>query len=409
MTGLCELPPLSRRALVAGGTSFAAWAFAPKFAHAAGGRDPRLLVVILRGALDGLSAVAPLGDPDYEALRAGIALRRDGPDAAISLDGFFALHPAMPTLARLYKANQALMVHASASPYRQRSHFDGQDVLESGLPGVGRFDSGWLNRALAAIPAGERIALKGGLGVGVTTPPILRGKAPVLGWSPPVLPAAEDDLARRVLDLYQHRDPALLKVLKAGIETDQMAKSSGMDEKSQGGMASPLGMIQAARGAARLIAAPDGPRVAALAFDGWDTHANEGGAKGRLANLLGGLDGALAAFEGLLQPVWKETAVLVVTEFGRTARINGTEGTDHGTATVAFLAGGAVKGGRIIADWPGLKAANLHEGRDLKPTTDLRAVMKGLLAEHLGLGANVLTASVFPDSGAVKPLTGLVA
>ncbi len=410
MSLLCEMPSPSRRAFLTGGATFAAWAYAPKFAHAAGGKDPRLLVVILRGALDGLSAVAPLGDPDYEALRASIALRRDGPDAAIPLDGFFALHPAMPNFARLYKANEAMAIHAAATAYRARSHFDGQDVLESGLPGVGRIDSGWLNRAMQAIPAGERIALKGGLGVGPATPIILRGKAPVLGWAPPIMPAADDDLARRVMDLYQHRDPALLRALKAGIETDRLAKSNGMDEKAQGGgMANPQGMIQAARGAAKLIAAEDGPRVAALAFDGWDTHANEGGAKGRLANLLGGLDGAFAAFEQTLKPVWKQTAVLVVTEFGRTARINGTEGTDHGTATVAFLAGGAVKGGRIVADWPGLKAANLHEGRDLKPTTDLRSVIKGLLAEHLGLGANVLAASVFPESRSARPLTGLVA
>lgn len=405
---LCETPSLSRRTLLAGGASFAAWAFAPRFAHAAGGRDPRLLVVILRGALDGLSAVAPLGDPDYQALRAGIALQKDGPDAAIGLDGFFALHPALPNFARLYKAGQGLVVHATATPYRARSHFDGQDVLESGLGGVGRVDSGWLNRAVAAVPAGERIARKGGLAVGPTTPLILSGKAPVLGWAPPSLPEAGDDLSRRVLDLYQHRDPALLKALKAGLDTDRMAKATGASGKSEGGMANPKGMVQAARGAARLIVADDGPRVAALAFEGWDTHANEGGAKGRLATLLGGLDGAFEAFEQTLKPVWADTAILVVTEFGRTARINGTEGTDHGTATVAFLLGGAVKGGRVIADWPGLSQAALHEARDLKPTRDVRAVMKGVLADHLGLGANVLAANVFPDSAAVAPLKGLI-
>lgn len=405
---LCETPSLSRRTLLAGGASFAAWAFAPRFAHAAGGRDPRLLVVILRGALDGLSAVAPLGDPDYQALRAGIALQKDGPDAAIGLDGFFALHPALPNFARLYKAGQGLVVHATATPYRARSHFDGQDVLESGLGGVGRVDSGWLNRAVAAVPAGERIARKGGLAVGPTTPLILSGKAPVLGWAPPSLPEAGDDLSRRVLDLYQHRDPALLKALKAGLDTDRMAKATGASGKSEGGMANPKGMVQAARGAARLIVADDGPRVAALAFEGWDTHANEGGAKGRLATLLGGLDGAFEAFEQTLKPVWADTAILVVTEFGRTARINGTEGTDHGTATVAFLLGGAVKGGRVIADWPGLSQAALHEARDLKPTRDVRAVMKGVLADHLGLGANVLAANVFPDSAGVAPLKGLI-
>ena len=408
MNMLCETPSLSRRRLLASGATFAAWAFAPRFAHAAGGRDPRLLVVILRGALDGLSAVAPVGDPDYQALRAGIALQKDGDGAALGLDGFFALHPALPNFARLYKTGQALVVHAAATPYRARSHFDGQDVLETGLPGVGRTDSGWLNRAMAAIPAGEQIARRGGLAVGPTTPIILRGKAPVLGWAPPILQPAGDDLAARVLDLYKHRDPALAKALQAGIDTDRLAKSNGMDDKSVGGSANPKGMVQAARGAAKLIAAADGPRVAALAFDGWDTHANEGGAKGRLADLLGGLDGAFAAFEEVLKPVWKDTAILVVTEFGRTARVNGTEGTDHGTATVAFLAGGAVKGGRVIADWPGLKDAALFENRDLKPTTDLRSVMKGLLADHLGLGANVLASQVFPDSAAVKAMSGLV-
>ncbi len=408
MSILCETPSLSRRSLLLGGATFTAWAHAPRFVHAASGRDPRLLVVILRGAMDGLSAVAPLADPDYEALRVGIALQKGGPDAAIPLDGFFALHPALPNFARLYKSNEAMVVHAAATPYRARSHFDGQDVLESGLGGVGKIDSGWLNRAISAIPAGERIAMKGGLAIGPTTPIILRGKAPVLGWAPPVMPAAEEDLARRVMDLYQHRDPALLKALEAGITTDKLAKSNGMDDKAQGGMASPQGMIQAAKGAAKLIAAPDGPRIAALAFDGWDTHANEGGAKGRLATLLSGLDGAFGVFEQALKPVWKETAILVITEFGRTAKVNGTEGTDHGTATVAFLAGGAVKGGRVIADWPGLKQTNLFEGRDLKPTTDVRAIMKGLLAEHLGLGANVLAASIFPDSASVKPMLGLV-
>jgi uncharacterized protein (DUF1501 family) len=181
-----------------------------------------------------------------------------------------------------------------------------------------------------------------------------------------------------------------------------------MDKTPRGGFATAAGMKQAAQGAARLIAADDGPRVAALAFDGWDTHANEGGAIGRLAQLLGGLDGAFAEFERVLGPVWKDTAIVVVTEFGRTARINGTTGTDHGTGTVAFLAGGAINGGRVIADWPGLKSDQLYENRDLAPTTDLRAVVKGVLADHLGLGGTVLAASIFPDSIGVKPMGGLI-
>jgi uncharacterized protein (DUF1501 family) len=391
--------------------ALAAWAYMPRFAHAAQGRDPRLVTIILRGAMDGLSAVAPLGDPDYVALREGIALSSDGDKPALPLDGFFALHPAMANFARLYKANQALVVHATATGYRDRSHFDGQDVLESGQGGPGRIDSGWMNRALQALPKGERVAIRGGLGVGPMTPLVMRGAAPVLGWAPQSLPKADEELAARVLDLYSHRDPALASALMRGLDTDRMAIRSGLSgdaAKPRGGADSVEGMKHIAGGAARLLAQDDGPRLAALAFDGWDTHANEGGATGRLAQLLSGLDAALGVFEETLGQRWADTAILVVTEFGRTAKVNGTVGTDHGTATVAFLVGGAVKGGRIIADWPGLKTAQLHEGRDLKPTTDLRGVMKGVLAQHLGLSPAVLGTKVFPDSGAVAPVRDLL-
>ncbi len=407
---LCTPVPLSRRALLGGGVSFFAWSQIPGYARAAN-RDPRLLVVILRGALDGMSAVAPVADPDYAALRASIALEKDGERGGLALDGFFVLHPSFQNFARLYKAGQASVVHATASAYRERSHFDGQDVLESGLGGVGRVDSGWLNRALQQLPAGERVHAKGALGIGTMTPLILRGSAPVMGWAPQTVAAAGDDLAMRVLDLYNRRDPALAVALRGGLDTDMMARRGGLSgdmAKMQGGSDSPKGMAQAAAGAAKLLAADDGPRVAALSFDGWDTHAQEGGVKGRLAYLLAGLDGAFAAFEDGLKPVWNDTAILVVTEFGRTAKINGTDGTDHGTGTVAFLLGGAVKGGRVIADWPGLKTAQLYESRDLKPTTDLRAVMKGLLADHLGVAATALADKVFPGSGNIAPMKGLL-
>ena len=395
--------PTRRGLLVSGGGLFA-WAHAPRFAQAAGGRDPRLAVVILRGALDGLSTVAPVGDPDYAALRGAIALSASGDTPAPMLDGFFALHPAMPNFARLYKAGQLVAVHATATPYRERSHFDGQDVLESGQPKPGLVQSGWLNRVLTALPAGEDIGRHGAVGVGATSPLVVRGPAPVLGWAPQGLQKADDDTARRVLELYSHRDPVLRDALQKGLETDAMA-TGGAPRKPGGGDA----MLRAASGAALLMAKPDGPRIAAMAFGGWDTHVNEGGATGGLAHLLGGLDSALATFEEGLGPVWKDTVVLVVTEFGRTAQINGTVGTDHGTATVAFLLGGAVKGGRVIADWPGLKQTQLYEKRDLKPTTDLRAVMKGVLADHLGLSATVLRDTVFPGSAGAAPMTGLIA
>jgi uncharacterized protein (DUF1501 family) len=395
----------TRRGLLGVGASFAAWAYMPRIASAAG-RDPRFVVIVLRGALDGLSAVAPVGDPDYASLRETIALSVSGDHPAFSLDGFFALHPAMPEFARLYRAGHALVVHAVATPYRERSHFDGQDVLESGQPGPGVTASGWLNRALSVLPEGERVAPVGGLGVGAVTPLVMRGPAKVLGWAPDGLRRADDDTARRILALYQHSDPGLGEALAAGLRTETMA--AGMGATKPAGMATAQGMKSAASGAAALLARDDGPRLAALAFDGWDTHADEGGATGRLAQLLGGLDGAMATLEQGLGPAWRDTVVLAVTEFGRTARVNGTVGTDHGTATVAFLAGGAVKGGRVIADWPGLKEANLFEGRDLMPTRDLRSVAMGVLADHFGLPPVQLGQTVFPGATGIVPLTGLV-
>jgi uncharacterized protein (DUF1501 family) len=394
----------SRRQLLLGGASFAAWAYLPKFARAADARDPRFIVVILRGALDGLATVAPLGDPDYAGLHGAIALSADGPHPAVMLDSFFALHPAMPEFARMYRDKHAAVVHAVATPYRDRSHFDGQDVLESGFAGPGRVQSGWLNRALEALPKGERVT--SALAVGPTTPLVLRGAAPTVGWAPVTLPQADDDTAMRLVDLYTHRDPALARALSQGLLLEKAALGDDMKPKPGGNAA--VAMRQVARGAAKLMAADDGPRIAALAFDGWDTHANEGGPVGRLAQLLGGLDGALAEFESGLGAHWRDTVVVVATEFGRTARINGTEGTDHGTGTIALLAGGAVKGGRVIADWPTLKPARLYENRDLAATTDLRAVLKGLLSDHLGIAERALAETVFPDSAAVKPIKGLL-
>ena len=404
---MSEHKHFSRRQLLGSSGAMFAWAYAPKFAHAAQGRDPRLIVIILRGGLDGLSAVAPIGDPLYAALRGDIALRSDGATPALALDSFFALHPAMPNFGRLYRQGAATVVHAVATPYRERSHFDGQDVLESGFAGPGVTRSGWLNRVLAALPKGEKIR-KGGLGVGPSTPLILRGDAPVTGWAPTNLQPASEDLALRVLDLYAQRDPALGAALKQGLDIEKLASREMTGDKAKAIGGNPVeAMRNIARGAAKLIAAEDGPRIAALAFDGWDTHANEGGATGRLAQLLGGLDGAFAEMETELAKVWKDTSVVVVTEFGRTARINGTIGTDHGTGTLALLAGGAVKGGRVIADWPGLAEHQLFEKRDLKPTTDLRAVLKGLLAEQFGLSDAVLGNDIFPDSLGVKPMRGL--
>jgi len=399
-----------RELLIASGTLFA-WAYLPKLARAEG-RDPRLLVIVLRGALDGLAAVAPVGDPDWVALRGDHALTLASNPAALPLDSFFALNPAMPNLHRLYKSGAATIVHAAATPYRERSHFDGQDVLESGLAKPGAADSGWLNRALASLqPAGRAGGSRDAFAIGPIAPLVVRGPAPVLSWTPRRLPPASDDTVMRLIDLYHHTDPVLARVLEERMGLATIARAGGMDGEPPRPVAA--GQVRAyfaesAGTAAKFLARADGPRIGALAFDGWDTHAAEGAMNGRLATLLGALDGAIAAIETEMKDAWPETVVAIVTEFGRTARINGTDGTDHGTATVALLAGGALRGGRVIADWPGLKPSKLHDGRDLKPTTDLRAVLKGLLNDHLRVDATVLASKVFPDGAATKPMPGLL-
>jgi len=407
--------PSRRELLLASGVLFA-WAYLPRVALAEG-RDPRFLVVVLRGALDGLATIAPVSDPDWLRLRGNDALMLEGSNPALPLDRFFALNPAMPNLHRLYKAGQATIVHELATPYRERSHFDGQDVLESGLTRPGSPDSGWLNRALASLPTSGRVNPSQAFAVGPITPLVARGPAPVLAWAPSRLQPASSDTLARLLDLYRHTDPALARALEERNALSAIAQAGAMEPRRMQNPATPpvpgaavrAYFAESASAAAKFMARPDGPRVGALAFDGWDTHANEGAANGRLAALLGALDGAINALENGMGESWRDTVVAVITEFGRTARINGTEGTDHGTATVSLLVGGALKGGRVIADWPGLKETNLYEGRDLKPTTDLRGVMKGILKDHLRADERALTQNVFPGSQTVKPLVGLVA
>ena len=407
----------TRRELLGGAGVLFAWPFLPKLARAEG-RDPRMLTIVLRGALDGLAAIAPVGDPDWIKLRGDKALVLDGKTPALPLDTFFALNPAMPNLLRMYQAGQAAIVHACATPYRERSHFDGQDVLESGLPRPGRAESGWLNRALGGLEAEARVRRDGrAFAVGPVTPLVVRGPTPVMSWTPARIQPASEDTMARLIDLYHHTDVELARAIEGRRDLATMARAGDPTAMAPTeGNALPQGFpaqvraffADAAGTAAKFLARPDGPRVGALAFNGWDTHIDEGADSGRLATLLGALDGALAAAEKNMGDAWRETVVTVVTEFGRTARINGTNGTDHGTGTIALLAGGALKGGRMIADWPGLKNAQLHEGRDLAATTDLRAVLKGLLKDHLRVSDQALAASVFPGSADVKAMEGLV-
>src|SRR5215472_711366 len=394
------------------------------------GRRPRFVLVILRGALDGLAAVPPYGDRGYGHLRGEFALRPPGEArGALPLNGFFGLHPSLGFLGQTYAARELIVFHAVASPYRERSHFDGQDVLENGTTVPHASQSGWLNRALAAAPGAPR--RDAGVALGQNVPLVMRGPAEVTSWSPSKLTGLDDDTLARLTDLYA-RDPLLSVRLADALMADRIAAAPGgaMAQDSTAPEAMAPSMAPAP-GAASAAAAPpqakqggayaetvhaaggflreeDGPQVAVFDTTGWDTHANEGGAEGQLAGRLATLDKGLATLKGELGPAWKDTAVLLVTEFGRTAAINGTRGTDHGTATMAFLAGGAVAGGRVIADWPGLSSHELYQGRDLMPTLDLRCVLKGVLGEHLGIPARSLEATVFPQSERARALEGLI-
>jgi uncharacterized protein (DUF1501 family) len=423
MSGMPRRQFLSLSALAAGG------AFLTTRVCLAGSgerqRAARFVLVIMRGALDGLAAVPPCGDRDYARLRGEFALRAPG-DAggALELDGFFGLHPSLAFLGASYQVRELVVFQALASPYRERSHFDGQDVLENGTLRAHAVQTGWLNRALAQAPGSGR--REAGVALGQNVPLVMRGPAQVTSWSPSRLTGLDEDTLARLTDLYAH-DPLLSVRLADALAADAIASEDGAAMTATTGAqpkpttrsdAPPTAQAAAPAGGARyaeivhaaagFLRQDDGPRVAVFDTTGWDTHANEGGAQGQLAGRLAALDKALATLKEQLGPVWNDTAVLLVTEFGRTAAINGTRGTDHGTASMALLVGGAVAGGRVIADWPGLSARALYQGRDLAPTLDLRCVLKGVLEEHLRIPSQALASSVFPDSESARPLRGLV-
>lgn len=407
---------LTTGALAAGGALLSSRV---TFAGTANGRKPRLVFIILRGALDGLSAVPACGDPRYAQLRGDLAIGQPGADGgALALDGTFGLHPSLAFMHQSYAARELIVFHAVASPYRDRSHFDGQNVLETGYPQPHAVETGWLNRALAAIPAARAAEKERGISIAPTAPLVMRGPAAVTSWSPAHLAPLDDDTLQRISDLYSH-DPALGQKLAEALAAEAIADEKASAPAAQGRRANKRPLLakrgkpgaqyaEVVKAAARFLRQEDGPQVAVFDTMGWDTHFNEGGAKGQLAGRLATLDAALAGLKAGLGPVWSNTAVLLATEFGRTVAENGTRGTDHGTATAAYLLGGAVEGGRVVADWPGLSPRGLYQDRDLEPTLDLRAVMKGLLTEQLGVPMRALEGSVFPGSGQARPLRGLL-
>jgi len=400
---------LNRRLLLQGIGGAGLALAAPHLALAAAPGDRRFVLVILRGALDGLAAVPPYGDPDYQRLRGQLAIAEPGKESgALDLGGQFGLHPALAPLHEYYQRNEMLVIHAVASSYRGRSHFDAQDMLESGVAAPHGARDGWLNRALAALPSATR-GERDGLALGQAVPLAIRGKVPVASWAPTDLPEVDPGLMQTIAALYK-TDKLLGPALNAGMK-GQVFADQVMNEGSRMNTAPGAGrqqFLQAASAAGKLMAPVDGARIAVLDLGGWDTHANQGAARGRLAQVLQTLAEGVKTLADGLGPAWSKTVVLVATEFGRTVQVNGTGGTDHGTGGVAFLLGGAVNGGRVVADWPGLSQPKLFEGRDLAPTTDLRSVAKAVLVDHLRLPAAAVDTQVFPSSAGVKALPKLI-
>ena len=388
----------------------------------------KLVVVICRGGMDGLSVSPPVGDPSYAALRGRIAIPGFGqPGGALKLDDTFGLHPALPSVHRLALAGQARICPAVATPDRARSHFEAQDVLESGGVVAYGAGSGWLNRTLQALAPARKIEA---LSVGSTAPLILRGPVQAGSWSPGGLEGHDERLPRILADLYAN-DPLLGPALASGLQTQSMAKAasalaaaqSGEDQAAmantsdqamaqqtaQAPRANPQAARQVGTTVAKFMTDANGPQIVAISIDNFDTHANQGAATGLLAGRLTYLDAVLGGLADGLGPEWSNTVVVAATEFGRTARVNGTGGTDHGTASTALVLGGALKRTGIVGDWPTLQQAKLFENRDTAPTLDMRALFKGVLSEHLGVERKALDGAIFPDSGQVQAARGVVA
>jgi uncharacterized protein (DUF1501 family) len=343
--------------------------------------DRRFVFIIQRGAADGIGTLIPTGDPALPAARGALMV-----EGATKLDAMFSLHPSLSEVNAMFARNEALFAHAVASPYRDRSHFDAQNILESGGRAAYSMKTGWMNRLVGLLPKAEAKAIA----LSPTIPMALRGPAEVASYAPSNLPDASADLLARVGQLYM-QDAQLHGLWEQALQTRNMA---GDTSDLNGRNATAIGALTA-----KLMAGPHGARIAMAETNGWDTHS---GQKGRLANQLKGLDGLLAALRTGLGADWSKTLVIVATEFGRTVAANGTGGTDHGTASAAMLLGGAVNGGRVIADWPGLSQSSLYEARDLKPTLALDTLINGAVAAHFGLDPDRTFAALFPEGGKAR-------
>ncbi|MBW4332346.1 DUF1501 domain-containing protein [Stakelama sp. CBK3Z-3] len=375
---------IARRTLLANGIGgIAAGMLIPRVVYAAAPTERRFVFIIQRGAADGLHIVPPLGDPGYAQLRAPFLETLSN---AHRVDATFSLHPALSRVAGLFDARQAMAVHATASVYRDRSHFDGQNVLETGGRHAYTETIGWMNRLVGVLPSDK------GLALATDIPMALRGPAAVTSYAPTRLPASGADLMDRVGALYAD-DPQLAGLWHTALSTQAMVGSAVRDNGRSG---EAIGRI-----AAQLLAPNEGARIMMIETDGWDTHSAQ---IGRLNTQLRNLDALVGALADGLGAAWNQTLVVVATEFGRTAALNGTGGTDHGTASALLLIGGALHdGGRVIADWPGLAPSHLYQGRDLRPTSATEAVIVGALARHFDQDADLMARTVYPDQPDLKP------
>lgn len=390
---------------VSGGAALCtAYSVCPGLSFASARTNKRLVIVMLRGGMDGLSALVPYGDQNYQNLRGDIALN---PDNLLKIDPFFGLHPSLKPLAELYDAGEMIAFHASASPYRERSHFDGQNIIELGSTKAYALNSGWLNRAIYNLAEGDDSI---GLAFGQGLPALMRGKASVNSWAPSALPEISDsymDIIQKIYmkdNLFSNNLNKALKVQEMGMDALEGNDEKALARKSR----SPQAIVTMAETAGKWLKKPDGPRVATLELGGWDTHIRQGAEGGSLANNFALFARGIAALKKSLGSEWRNTSVVALTEFGRTAHPNGSMGTDHGTAGVSFLFGGNLIGGRIITKWPGLQDSNLYEGRDLMPTIDIRSICKAVLNQHFDMSYRTLNTEIFPNSQSLERIDGLI-
>lgn len=369
------------------GTGLAAFCL-PTLSFAAAATEQRFIFIIQRGAADGLNTVIPYADPDYQRLRGALAIEEITDSR---LDSLFALHPSLVTATRLYQQQQALFVHAVASAYRERSHFDGQNVLESGGTRAYQLRDGWLNRLLGLLPPSQNEAIA----FSPTIPLALRGSYQVDAYASAKLPQPSDDLLLRVSQLYSN-DAQLHAAWESAMQVENMAGFQPQNSQQPEALGKLVGDF---------LSRADGPRIAMLETGGWDTHSAQ---NNRLSKQLSDMDKLIASLQTALGDHWQQTLIIVATEFGRTAAANGTGGTDHGTGAAMLAFGGALPAisarnrqwtaGKVIADWPGLKDSQLYQGRDLQPTLALDSAITALVSAHYGLEPGKVSRTLFPAS-----------